>query len=89
MDDKQFKLIDGVLASARETDDRESAISLLEVGVQQGTLKEVAQVIAGRYALRPEAIVGWYEEILIRRIQETTVISNKLKELREEDGGSG
>lgn len=85
---QQFKLIDGILASAGESDDRESAKAILEVGVQQGTLKEVAQVIAGRYALRPEAVIEWYEEILNQRIQETTVISNKLKKLREEDDGS-
>lgn len=88
MDAETFNMVDGLLASAGESDDRESASSLLEVGVQQGTLKEVAQVIAGRYALRPEAVVAWYEEILIRRIQETTVISDKLKEMTKANDGS-
>lgn len=87
MDDKQFKLVDGILAGAGETDDRESAMAILEVGVINGTLKEVARVVAGHYTLHPQVVIEWYEEILIRRIQETTVISDKLKELREEDGG--
>jgi len=88
MDDKQFKLIDGILASAGESDDRESAISLLEVGVQQGTLKEVAQVIAGRFALRPKAVIDWYAKVLNRRVQETIAIIEKLRELTEGNVGS-
>lgn len=70
MDDEQFKLIDGILASAGKTDDRESAMAILKVGVQEGTLKEVALVIAGRYALQPQAVIDWYAEVLNRRVQE-------------------
>ena len=88
MDAKTFKMVDGVLARAFHRDDRESALAILEVGVQEGTLKEVALVISRRYCLRPMAVINWYAEVLTRRIQETTAISDKLRKLREEDVGS-
>ena len=81
MDDKQFKLIDGILACSKDCDGRINAEALLEIGVQKSNLQEYAQVIGTRYCLRPEAVLEWYAETLTRRIQETTVISDKLKEM--------
>ena len=81
MDAETFKMVDGILASARETDERESAMALLEVGVQEGTLKEVALVISGRYCLQHSAVLEWYIETLTRRIQNA-------KAFRENNVGS-
>ena len=89
MDEEQFKLVDGILASIgllkaghMETDGRPNAEALLEIGVQKGNLQECAQVIGTRYCLRPEAVLEWYAEILTRRIQEVRAISDKLVNMR-------
>lgn len=84
MDDEQFKLIDGMFASAGGTDDRENAISLMEVGVREGTLADVAKVIARRYALQPQAVIEWFGEVLNRRVQGTTAIIEKMGELTKD-----
>ena len=76
-----FDMVDGILAGAGETDDREAATSLMEVGVREGTLDDVAKVIAGRHALQPQAVIEWYAEVLNRRAQEATAIIEKLREL--------
>ena len=88
MDNDKFILIDGILATQGETDERESAMAILEVGVINGTLEEVARVVAGRYALRPQAVIKWYGEVLDRRIKATQEISDKLKELTKGYDGS-
>ena len=69
-----FDMVDGLL-------DTESAISLMEVGVREGNVGDVAKVIAGRFALRPKAVIEWYTEVLNRRVQEATAILEKLREL--------
>ena len=88
MDNEQFKMVDGLLATQGETDDRESAISLMEVGVREGTLHDVANVIAERYAFRPLAVIEWYTEVLNRRVEETTQLIQKLTKLRVDNVGS-
>ncbi len=88
MDNDEFRLIDGLLATGLFHDDRESAISLMEVGVREGTHADVAKVIAERYALQPQAVIEWYAEVLNRRVQEATAIIEKLRELTEGNVGS-
>lgn len=89
MDDKTFNMVEGILsdktvpaAPGVEHDNRTAALDLLEEGVKQGTLGEVAQVIARRYNLRPQVVIGWYAETLNRRVKETTELIQKLTELR-------
>lgn len=88
MDAETFDMVDGLLATGGKTNDRESAISLMEVGVREGTLYDVARVISERYAFRPHAVIEWYAEVLNRRVQETTTIIEKLRELTEGNVGS-
>ncbi|MBA7680042.1 hypothetical protein ES703_88349 [subsurface metagenome] len=88
MDAETFDMVDGLLATQGETDDRESAISLMEVGVREGTLYDVAKVISERYAFRPHTVIEWYAEVLNRRVQAATAIIEKLKELTEGNVGS-
>ena len=82
MDKEQFELIDGILTTKGFQEDRQAALDLLEVGVREGTLADVAQVIARRYALQTEAVVEWFGEVLNRRVEETTQLIQKLTKLR-------
>ncbi len=79
MDKDKFKLIDGILTTKGFREDRQAALDILEVGVREGTLADVAQVIARRYALQPEAVVEWFGEVLNRRIQATQETIEKMK----------
>jgi len=81
MDNDKFELIDGILATKGFREDREAAMDILEVGIREGTLVDVAEVIARRYALQPEAVIEWYGEVLNRRIKALQETSNKLKEI--------
>jgi len=69
MEEEQFNLIDGILATKGFKEDRQAALDLLEVGVREGTLVDVAKVIARRYSLQPEAVIEWFSEHLNRRIK--------------------
>jgi len=69
MEEEQFNLIDGILATKGFKEDRQAALDLLEVGVREGTLVDVAKVIARRYCLQPEAVIEWFSEHLNRRIK--------------------
>jgi len=82
MDKEQFELIDGILTTKGFKEDRQAALDLLEVGVREGTLADVAQVIARRYALQTEAVVEWFGEVLNRRIQATQETIEKMKKWR-------
>lgn len=84
MDTETFEMVDGLLARAFCHDDRESASSLMEAGVREGTLADVAKVIAGRYALQTHAVIEWYAEVLTRRLKEATAILEKLRELTKD-----
>ena len=88
MDAETFDMVDGLLATQGETDDRETAISLMEVGVREGTLYDVAKVISERYAFRPLTVIEWYTEVLNRRVEETTQLIKKLTEQRVDNVGS-
>jgi len=81
VDAATFNMVDGMI-------DRESAISLMEVGVQEGTVGDVAEVIARRYALQPQVIIEWFTEVLNRRVEETTQLIQKLTKLRVDNVGS-
>ena len=81
MDNEQFNLIDGILTNKGFREDRQVALDILEVGVREGTLGDVAEVIARRYALRPEAVIEWFGEVLNRRIKATQEIIERMKEL--------
>lgn len=52
MDTKTFDMIDGILTTKGFREDRQAAVDILEVGVREGTLVDVAEVIARRYAPR-------------------------------------
>ena len=88
MDAATFDMVNGILAGQGYHNDRESALELLGVGVQNGTLEDVARVIAGRFALQPRVVVEWYGEVLNRQIQGTQAIIEKLKELTKGYDGS-
>jgi len=88
MDKDKFKLIDGILTTKGFREDRQAALDILEVGVREGTLADVAQVIARRYALQPEAVVEWFGEVLNRRIQATQETIEKMKKWRVSNAGS-
>jgi len=88
VDAKTFNMVDGMLARQGFHDARESASSLMEVGVREGTLGNIAEVIAGRYALQAQVVVEWYSEVLKRRIEAAQEISDKLKALGESNVGS-
>jgi len=88
MDKEQFELIDGILATKGFREDREAAISLMEVGVREGTIGDVAEVIARRYALQPQAVIEWFTEVLNRRVEETTQLIQKLTKLKVDNVGS-
>ena len=79
MDAKTFNMVDGILATKGFREDRQAALDILEVGVREGTLVDVAEVIARRYALQPQAVIGWFGECLNRRIKAAQEISDKLK----------
>jgi len=81
MEEEQFNLIDGILTTKGFREDRQAALAILEVGVREGSLADVAEVIARRYALQPHAVIEWFGEVLNRRVQETTAIIEKLNEL--------
>jgi len=88
VDAKTFEMVDGILARQGDHDDRGVAVDILEVGAKEGTLHDVALVVADRYAVRPSVIIEWYAEVLNRRVQETTAIIEKVKELTEGNVGS-
>jgi len=88
MDAETFDMIDGILASQGDHDDRQDAMDILEVGVKEGTLVDTARVVAGRYALRPEVVIEWFTEVLNRRVEETTQLIQKLTKLRVDNAGS-
>ena len=88
MDNEQFNLIDGILATKGFHEDRQAALDILEVGVREGTLVDVAGVIARRYSLQPQVIIEWYIEVLNRRVEETTQLIQKLTEQRVDNVGS-
>jgi len=69
MDEDKFKLIDGILTTKGFKEDRQAALDLLEVGIREGTLFDVAKVIARRYALQPEAVIEWFVEVQNQRIK--------------------
>jgi len=80
MDAETFKMVDGILADQGYHDDRPAAVAILEVGVQEGTLRDAARVVADRYALQIDVIIEWYAEVLNRRVQESL---HKMKKLTE------
>ena len=82
MDKEQFELIDGILTTKGFKEDRQAALDLLEVGVREGTLADVAQVIARRYAIQPEAVIEWFGVVLNRRIQANQEIIEAMKKWR-------
>jgi len=88
MDNEQFNLIDGILATKGFHEDRQAAMDILEVGIREGTLVDVAGVIARRYALQPEAVIEWFGEVLNRRIKALQELSDKLKETGVINDGS-
>ena len=88
MDAETFDMIDGILTTKGFREDRQAALDILEVGVKEGTLVDVAKVIARRYALQPQVIVEWYAEVLNRRVQKTTELIQKLTEARVDNAGS-
>lgn len=88
MDDEQFNLIDGILATKGFREDRKAALDILEVGVREGTLADVAGVIARRYALQPKAVIEWFGEHLNRRITATQEIIEKMKGMAKAHDGS-
>jgi len=81
MDAKTFDMVDGILATKGFHEDRQAALDILEVGVREGTLVDVAKLIARRYALQPQVVIEWFGEHLNRRIKDSQEISNKLKEM--------
>ena len=81
MEEDKFKLIDGILSTKGFREDRQVALDMLAVGVREGTLVDVAKVVARRYALQPEAVIEWYGEVLKRLVKEILEIRDKLKEL--------
>jgi len=87
MEGKQFNLIDGILATKGFKEDRQAALDLLEVGVREGTLGDVAEVIARRYALQPKAVIEWFGEHLNRRIKATQEIIERMKQLEVTHAG--
>ena len=88
MEGKQFNLIDGILATKGFKEDRQAALDLLEVGVREGTLGDVAEVIARRYALQPKAVIEWFGEVLNRRITAAQEIIEKMKGMVQDHDGS-
>ena len=80
MEEEQFNLIDGILATKGFHEDRQAAMDILEVGIRESTLVDVAEVIARRYALQPKAVIEWFGEVLNRRITALQELSDKLKE---------
>ncbi len=88
VDEVTFNMVDGMLARQGNHDDRPAAVDLLETGVQNGTLGDTARVIAQRYSLRPEVIIGWYAEVLKRRVKEITKQIEELTEARIDYAGS-
>jgi len=88
MDNETFKMVDGILATKGFHEDRQAALDILEVGVQEGTINDVAEVIARRYALQPQTIIEWFAEVLSRRVEETTQLIQKLTKLRVDNVGS-
>ena len=88
MENETFNMVDGILATKGYHEDRQAALDILEVGVREGTLVEVAEVIARRYSLQPKAVIDWYAEVLNRRVEETTQLIQKLTKLRVDNVGS-
>jgi len=88
MDNETFDMVDGILATKGFNEDRQAALDILEVGVREGTLVDVAKVIARRYALQPQVVIEWYSEVLNRRVEETTQLIQKLTKLRVDNAGS-
>lgn len=88
MDKEKYELIDGILTTKGFREDRDAALDILELGVREGTLVDVAGVIARRYALQPQAIVEWFAEVLNRRVEETTQLIQTLTNLRVDNVGS-
>jgi len=88
MEEEQYNLIDGILTTKGFKEDRQAALDLLEVGVREGTLGDVAEVIARRYALQPQAVVEWFGEVLNRRIKEAQEIIESMKQLGVTHDGS-
>ena len=82
MEEEQFNLIDGILATKGFKEYYKAALDLLEVGVREGTLSDVAQVIARRYSLQPEAVIEWFGEVLNRRIKANQEIIEAMKKWR-------
>ena len=74
MDKEQFELVDRVLACVirppacvKESDGRVNAKTILDVGAQGDNLQLAAEVVGRRFGLRPDAVLGWYDETLNRQ----------------------
>jgi len=88
VDKDKFELIDGILTTKGFREDRQAAVDILEVGAREGTIADVAEVIARRYALQPQAVIEWFTEVLNRRVEETTQLIQKLTKLRVDNVGA-
>ena len=86
MDAETFNMVDGIISNNRDTDGRPNAEVLLEFAVQKEKLQEYVRIIATRYCLRPQAVIGWYVETLNRRVKETTQLIQKITQMRKVDG---
>lgn len=80
MEADKFQLVDGLLADDQGVDQREVAMSMLEAGLREGTLLDVAETVSVHYCLRRTAVIEWFGERLTRRVQDARSILAQYQE---------
>ncbi len=74
-----FQKIDNSLKE--EPRSREDAFEILAIGVKEGTLADVAGVIASRCGVEPAAVVLWYARVLRLQVEHCSMLLEKVTEL--------
>ncbi|MDP2730283.1 MAG: hypothetical protein Q8O55_07365 [Dehalococcoidales bacterium] len=71
-----FEKVDNALHKG--TCNRENALDILKTGIEEGTLADVAKVIADHYGLLPAEVVVWFSQVLKCRAQQSTELLQKI-----------
>ncbi len=74
-----FQKIDDSLKE--EPRSREDAFEILAIGVKEGTLADVAYVIASRCGVNPPDVVLWYAHVLKLQVDHCSLLLEKVTEI--------
>ncbi len=76
-----FEMVDEALSCKGYHDNRDAAMYILETGIREGTLADVAKTVAGRYDMQPAAVIEWFSEVLKCRAQHAIELLQKMAEM--------